>query len=157
MCHEERDEVFALLDELGARPVDVAAELTDARAAAPGPAASVGLLAEAVAPGRSTSGCGPSRVAPGSTAVHDPGSPARPRPAQPEERRTDHGDRRRDHRSSLIAAIEIVGIIRIVGQNARADGSASAEARSALGHLELARIGERGRAGGSAAAAIASR
>jgi cyanophycin synthetase len=28
MCHEERDEVFALLAELGARPVDVAAELT---------------------------------------------------------------------------------------------------------------------------------
>jgi len=29
MCHEERDEVFALLNELGARPVDVASELTD--------------------------------------------------------------------------------------------------------------------------------
>ena len=29
MCHEERDEVFALLGELGARPVDVASELTD--------------------------------------------------------------------------------------------------------------------------------
>ena len=28
MCHEERDEVFALLSELGARPVDVADELT---------------------------------------------------------------------------------------------------------------------------------
>jgi cyanophycin synthetase len=28
MCHEERDEVFALLAELGARPVDVASELT---------------------------------------------------------------------------------------------------------------------------------
>ena len=28
MCHEERDEVFALLKELGARPVDVADELT---------------------------------------------------------------------------------------------------------------------------------
>ena len=28
MCHEERDEVFALLEELGARPVDVADELT---------------------------------------------------------------------------------------------------------------------------------
>jgi cyanophycin synthetase len=28
MCHEERDEVFALLADLGARPVDVAAELT---------------------------------------------------------------------------------------------------------------------------------
>jgi cyanophycin synthetase len=28
MCHEERDAVFALLDELGARPVDVSAELT---------------------------------------------------------------------------------------------------------------------------------
>ncbi len=29
MCHEERDEVFALLDELGARPIDVASELTE--------------------------------------------------------------------------------------------------------------------------------
>ncbi len=28
MCHEEREEVFDLLDELGARPVDVTAELT---------------------------------------------------------------------------------------------------------------------------------
>ena len=28
MCHEEREEVFALLAELGARPVDVASELT---------------------------------------------------------------------------------------------------------------------------------
>jgi cyanophycin synthetase len=28
MCHEEREEVFALLSELGARPVDVASELT---------------------------------------------------------------------------------------------------------------------------------
>ena len=28
MCHEERDEVFALLADLGARPVDVADELT---------------------------------------------------------------------------------------------------------------------------------
>jgi cyanophycin synthetase len=28
MCHEERDEVFLLLEELGARPVDVATELT---------------------------------------------------------------------------------------------------------------------------------
>lgn len=28
MCHEERDEVFALLEDLGARPVDVADELT---------------------------------------------------------------------------------------------------------------------------------
>jgi cyanophycin synthetase len=28
MCHEEREEVFALLGELGARPIDVAAELT---------------------------------------------------------------------------------------------------------------------------------
>jgi hypothetical protein len=28
MCHEEREAVFALLDELGARPVDVASELT---------------------------------------------------------------------------------------------------------------------------------
>ena len=27
MCHEERDGVFALLDQLGARPVDVATEL----------------------------------------------------------------------------------------------------------------------------------
>ncbi len=29
MCHEERDAVFALLDELGARPIDVATELTE--------------------------------------------------------------------------------------------------------------------------------
>ncbi|MEA2518582.1 MAG: cyanophycin synthetase, partial [Chloroflexota bacterium] len=28
MCHEERDEVFALLEELGARPIDIGAELT---------------------------------------------------------------------------------------------------------------------------------
>ena len=28
MCHEEREAVFELLDELGARPVDVASELT---------------------------------------------------------------------------------------------------------------------------------
>jgi hypothetical protein len=28
MCHEERDGVFALLDDLGARPVDVTTELT---------------------------------------------------------------------------------------------------------------------------------
>jgi cyanophycin synthetase len=28
MCHEERDEVFGLLDDLGGRPVDIAAELT---------------------------------------------------------------------------------------------------------------------------------
>jgi hypothetical protein len=28
MCHEEREEVFGLLRELGARAVDVAAELT---------------------------------------------------------------------------------------------------------------------------------
>ena len=28
MCHEEREEVFALLAELGARPIDVASELT---------------------------------------------------------------------------------------------------------------------------------
>ena len=28
MCHEEREEVFALLDELGAKPIDVASELT---------------------------------------------------------------------------------------------------------------------------------
>src|SRR4029078_10611307 len=28
MCHEEREEVFALLAELGARPVDVGSELT---------------------------------------------------------------------------------------------------------------------------------
>jgi cyanophycin synthetase len=28
MCHEEREEVFALLTELGARPIDVASELT---------------------------------------------------------------------------------------------------------------------------------
>ena len=29
LCHEERDAVFALLDELGARPIDVASELTE--------------------------------------------------------------------------------------------------------------------------------
>jgi cyanophycin synthetase len=29
MCHEEREEVFALLQRLGARPVDIAAELTE--------------------------------------------------------------------------------------------------------------------------------
>jgi cyanophycin synthetase len=29
MCHEERPDVFRLLDELGARPVDIASELTD--------------------------------------------------------------------------------------------------------------------------------
>ena len=29
MCHEERDQVFALLDELGARAIDVSAELTE--------------------------------------------------------------------------------------------------------------------------------
>jgi cyanophycin synthetase len=28
LCHEERDEVFALLDRLGAKPIDVASELT---------------------------------------------------------------------------------------------------------------------------------
>jgi hypothetical protein len=28
MCHEERTEVFALLNELGAKPIDVASELT---------------------------------------------------------------------------------------------------------------------------------
>ena len=28
MCHEERDDVFALLAELGARPIDISAELT---------------------------------------------------------------------------------------------------------------------------------
>jgi cyanophycin synthetase len=28
MCHEEREEVFALLSDLGARPIDVASELT---------------------------------------------------------------------------------------------------------------------------------
>ena len=28
MCHEERDEVFQLLDEMGARAVDVSTELT---------------------------------------------------------------------------------------------------------------------------------
>jgi len=27
MCHEERDAVFTLLADLGARPVDIAAEL----------------------------------------------------------------------------------------------------------------------------------
>jgi cyanophycin synthetase len=29
MCHEERDAVFALLEQLGARPIDVATELTE--------------------------------------------------------------------------------------------------------------------------------
>ncbi len=29
MCHEEREEVFRLLDKLGARPIDVASELTE--------------------------------------------------------------------------------------------------------------------------------
>jgi hypothetical protein len=29
MCHEEREAVFALLDKLGARPIDVATELTE--------------------------------------------------------------------------------------------------------------------------------
>jgi hypothetical protein len=29
MCHEERDEVFRLLADLGARQVDVASELTE--------------------------------------------------------------------------------------------------------------------------------
>ena len=29
MCHEDRDGVFELLDRLGARPVDVASELTE--------------------------------------------------------------------------------------------------------------------------------
>jgi hypothetical protein len=28
MCHEEREEVFAFLAEMGARPIDVASELT---------------------------------------------------------------------------------------------------------------------------------
>ena len=28
MCHEERDEVFELLGKLGAKPIDVASELT---------------------------------------------------------------------------------------------------------------------------------
>jgi hypothetical protein len=28
MCHEEREEVFAMLGELGGRPVDIASELT---------------------------------------------------------------------------------------------------------------------------------
>jgi hypothetical protein len=28
LCHEERDEVFALLDSLGAKPIDVTTELT---------------------------------------------------------------------------------------------------------------------------------
>jgi hypothetical protein len=28
MCHEERDGVFALIEELGGRPVDIGAELT---------------------------------------------------------------------------------------------------------------------------------
>jgi hypothetical protein len=28
LCHEERDEVFALLASLGAKPIDVATELT---------------------------------------------------------------------------------------------------------------------------------
>ena len=36
MCHEERDAVFELLESLGARPVDVASELTIDRPAAPG-------------------------------------------------------------------------------------------------------------------------
>ena len=39
MCHEERDEVFELLSELGARPVDVADELTGLVPQAPGPPA----------------------------------------------------------------------------------------------------------------------
>jgi hypothetical protein len=29
MCHEEREEVFRLLESLGARPIDVATELTE--------------------------------------------------------------------------------------------------------------------------------
>jgi hypothetical protein len=29
MCHEDRDGVFALLESLGARPVDVATELAE--------------------------------------------------------------------------------------------------------------------------------
>jgi hypothetical protein len=29
MCHEEREEVFRLLERLGARAVDVASELTE--------------------------------------------------------------------------------------------------------------------------------
>jgi hypothetical protein len=29
MCHEEREAVFALLAELGARPVDLSSELTE--------------------------------------------------------------------------------------------------------------------------------
>ena len=29
MCHSEREQVFDLLDEVGARPVDIASELTD--------------------------------------------------------------------------------------------------------------------------------
>ena len=29
MCHQERDEVFAMLAAAGARPVDVASELTE--------------------------------------------------------------------------------------------------------------------------------
>ena len=28
MCHEEREEVFSLLEKLGAKPIDVATELT---------------------------------------------------------------------------------------------------------------------------------
>jgi hypothetical protein len=28
MCHEEREAVFALLEKLGAKPIDVASELT---------------------------------------------------------------------------------------------------------------------------------
>ena len=28
LCHEERDEVFALLEKLGGKPIDVATELT---------------------------------------------------------------------------------------------------------------------------------
>jgi len=29
MCHEQREAVFALLSDLGARPIDIAAELTE--------------------------------------------------------------------------------------------------------------------------------
>jgi hypothetical protein len=29
MCHEEREEVFKLLEQMGARPVDVMSELTE--------------------------------------------------------------------------------------------------------------------------------
>ena len=29
MCHSERDQVFDLLDSMGARPVDIATELTE--------------------------------------------------------------------------------------------------------------------------------